>query len=55
MALRNPIEQWPEHWPHECEDPDNCESCRLWRIEQAMEWDEYDERERELPTDSEMP
>jgi hypothetical protein len=40
-------DDWPSHWPHECED-EHCESCKLWRIEQALEWAEHDERERDL-------
>jgi hypothetical protein len=31
-----------EHWPERfCE----CEQCREWYFEQALEWAEYDERE----------
>jgi hypothetical protein len=31
-----------EHWPERfCE----CEQCREWYREQALEWAEYDERE----------
>jgi hypothetical protein len=31
-----------EHWPERfCE----CEQCREWYLEQALEWAEYDERE----------
>jgi hypothetical protein len=40
--------QSEEHWPHECEDKDNCESCRKWDIERRIEEWEYDERERDI-------
>jgi DNA (cytosine-5)-methyltransferase 1 len=36
-----------EHWPHECEDPEHCESCRQWYLERDVEHAEYDEREQD--------
>jgi hypothetical protein len=34
-----------EHWPERfCE----CEQCREWYLEQALEWAEHDEQERDL-------